>query len=195
MTNTALTPQAPTPPALKDLTQTELVKGVKEALSSMVISFQNSVKHAIRAGELLIEAKSRLQHGEFGSWLEENFKLSRATATRYMKLAENRKEIEVKLLTVSNLNLADAYKLLGVTNSNSNNGAQSSTMTSEPETEEEKEKQKLSDKVDGLVDKLVGTLKELKTLNADEAIAATVDLLNQLKAADLIEERKGRKAA
>jgi hypothetical protein len=74
---------------------------------------------------------------------------------------------------------------------NSNNGAQSS----EPETEEETEKQKLSDKIDGLVDKLVDTLKELKTLNAEDAVAATVDLLNQLKAADLIEERKGRKAA
>src|SRR5262249_29468891 len=162
-------------------TPTELVKGVKEALSFMVTSFQNSVKHAIRAGELLTEAKSRLQHGEFGSWLEENFNLSRATATRYMKLAEKRKEIETKLVTVSNLTLADAYKLIGVTNSGGNSSVQSSTMGSEPETEEEKQKQELSDKIDGLVDKLVGKLKELKTLNADDAIAATVDLLNQLK--------------
>jgi hypothetical protein len=166
MTNTALTSQAPTSPALQDLTQTELVKGIKEALSSMASSFRNSVRDAIKAGELLTEAKRRLQHGEFGSWLEENFKLSRATATRYMKLAEHRKEIESKLLTVSNLALADAYKLLGATNSNgngkgdANNGDQSSA--SEPETEEDMEKQKLSDKIDGLVDKLVGTLKELK---------------------------------
>jgi Protein of unknown function (DUF3102) len=124
MTNTALTSQATTPLAPKDLTQTELVKGVKEALSFMVTSFQQSVRHAITAGELLTEAKRRLQHGEFGSWLEENFKLSRATATRYMKLAEKRKEIETKMLTVSNLTLADAYKLLGVTNSNGNGSGQ-----------------------------------------------------------------------
>jgi ParB-like chromosome segregation protein Spo0J len=74
----------------------------------------------------------------------------------------------------------------------------SKTQSCEPETEEDKlakEKQKLSDKIDGLVDKLVGALKELKVLDADNAIAATGDLLNQLKAADLIEEPKRRKAA
>jgi hypothetical protein len=74
----------------------------------------------------------------------------------------------------------------------------SKTQSSEPENEEDKlakERQKLSDKIDSLVDNLVGTLKELKALDADNAIAATGDLLNQLKAADLIEEPKRRKAA
>ena len=74
-------------------------------------------------------------------------------------------------------------------------GATLRTQSSEPETEEEKEKQGLSDKIDSLVDKLVSTLKELRDLDADNAIAATVDLLNQLKAADLYEEPKKRKAA
>jgi ParB-like chromosome segregation protein Spo0J len=72
------------------------------------------------------------------------------------------------------------------------------TQSSEPETEEEKlakEKQKLSDTNDRLVEKLMENLKEWKDLDEENALTATSNLLDQLKAADLIEERKRRKAA
>ena len=53
-----------------------------------------------------------------------------------------------------------------------------------------------SDRVDGLVKRLVKVLKEWKKENEDTAIAAASNLVDQLKAADLIiEERKGKKAA
>ena len=67
-----------------------------------------------------------------------------------------------------------------------------------PETDEEKlttEKLKLSDTNDKLVEKLMGNLIEWKKVDADNAIAATSNILSQLNAAELIEERKRRKAA
>ena len=77
---------------------------------------------------------------------------------------------------------------------------QSQTIEDKPicETEEEKlakEKLKLSDTNDKLVEKLMGNLIEWKKVDADNAIAATSNLLSQLNAAELIEERKRRKAA
>jgi hypothetical protein len=124
MTDAAVTPKALSIPAnatiaASDLTEAELVNGIKTALSTMAQSFRQSVKSAIEAGEMLREAKER-KRGDFGSWLQDNFKLSRSTATRYMKLAEHRKEIERELLTMSNYSLADAYKLIGVTNKPNN---------------------------------------------------------------------------
>ena len=48
MTNTALTPQALSPiVAAQDLTEAELVNGIKTALLTMAQSFQHSVKSAI----------------------------------------------------------------------------------------------------------------------------------------------------
>jgi hypothetical protein len=82
-------------------------------------------------------------------------------------------------------------------NAKKKNG-KSKTQSSEPETEEDKlakEKQKLSDTNDKLVEKLMENLKKWKDLDEENALTATSNLLDQLKAADLIEERKRRKAA
>ena len=43
--------------------------------------------HAIKAGELLIEAKARCPHGNWQAWLEENFEGSVRTAQAYMREA------------------------------------------------------------------------------------------------------------
>ena len=45
-----------------------------------------AVAHAIRAGELLIEAKAALPHGAFGAWLAANVEFSDRTARGYMQL-------------------------------------------------------------------------------------------------------------
>ncbi len=46
-----------------------------------------AVAHAIRCGELLIEAKAALPHGDFGAWLAANVAFSGRTARGYMRLA------------------------------------------------------------------------------------------------------------
>lgn len=50
-------------------------------------AFRTAVEHAIRCGELLVEAKAQARHGEWGPWLEENFPASQRTAQGYMRLA------------------------------------------------------------------------------------------------------------
>lgn len=46
------------------------------------------MEHYRRAGELLLEAKAQLHHGEWQGWVERNFHLSYRTAKRYMQAAE-----------------------------------------------------------------------------------------------------------
>jgi hypothetical protein len=54
---------------------------------------RSAVEHAIRAGELLIEAKARTKHGEWLPWLGDNFEFTDRTASTYMRLSANRKSI------------------------------------------------------------------------------------------------------
>lgn len=44
------------------------------------------IEHYRRAGEMLIEAKEQVEHGEWKGWIERNFHLSATTARRYMQL-------------------------------------------------------------------------------------------------------------
>jgi hypothetical protein len=73
-------------------------------------------------------------------------------------------------------------------------GASPSNQTAARPPKEKKPKPR-SDKIDGLVDSLVDELKAWKEENAESAITATANLVDRLKAADLIEEKKRKKAA
>src|SRR5262249_23358955 len=76
----------------------------------------NVVSRAIKAGELLKEAKAKLPHGEWLSWLKKQCELSQRTAQRYMKLAEDKPKLEQKQreksATVADLTLNQAVGLL-----------------------------------------------------------------------------------
>lgn len=50
-------------------------------------AMRSTLAHAVRAGELLAEAKSQVPHGEWGRWLEDNFAGSARTAQTYMRVA------------------------------------------------------------------------------------------------------------
>jgi hypothetical protein len=64
-----------------------LVPLIKEELDA---GYSAGLEHYRRAGALLIEAKSQLQHGEWRAWLKRNFVLSHETARRYMTLAQEK---------------------------------------------------------------------------------------------------------
>lgn len=67
-----------------------------------------SLEKAIRIGELLIEQKASLQHGQFGQWLRDNLPFSDRTARNYMGFYNNK-----NLLKTENVSdLAGAHKLL-----------------------------------------------------------------------------------
>src|SRR4051794_30085051 len=56
----------------------------------------NALDHAIRCGELLLEAKATVGHGGWNQWLADRFVGSARTARAYMQLARRRGEIESK---------------------------------------------------------------------------------------------------
>lgn len=71
-----------------------------------------AIEHAMRCGDLLSEAKSKCQHGEWQEWLAQNFDASPRTARAYMRLAENRQMIESKRQSVATLGVGDAIRLI-----------------------------------------------------------------------------------
>jgi len=75
----------------------------------------NVVGRAIKAGELLKEAKAKMSHGEWLPWLKKQCELSQRTAQRYMKLADDKPRLDqtqrAKSATVADLTLNQALKL------------------------------------------------------------------------------------
>jgi len=70
-----------------------------------------AMKHAIAAGELLIEAKDKLPHGKWLPWLEANCEMSERTAQAYMRIARELTKIEpAKAQRVADLSVRDALR-------------------------------------------------------------------------------------
>jgi phage N-6-adenine-methyltransferase len=78
---------------------------------AFVGSFNKTAEHGIRAGELLNQAKNQCQHGEWLSWLDENFEGSVRAAQVYMQLFENRREI-LKCAESAHLSIDGALKAI-----------------------------------------------------------------------------------
>ncbi len=53
-----------------------------------------SIRRAMAAGDLLIEAKALVRHGQWLPWLRDHCTISERTAQLYMRVAKNRAEIE-----------------------------------------------------------------------------------------------------
>ena len=71
--------------ALADRINTEHKAVCKAAMTA--------TRHAITCGNLLIEAKAGLPHGQRLPWVEENCKLSERTTQAYMRLARRYEEL------------------------------------------------------------------------------------------------------
>jgi hypothetical protein len=72
---------------------------------------RSHVDHAMRAGDLLIEAKAQLGHGAWLPWLADRGIVER-TAQLYMRLARNRETI--KSATVADLTLRGSVEFLAL---------------------------------------------------------------------------------
>jgi hypothetical protein len=79
-------------------------------------ALKTSIGHGIAAGELLVEAKEQVPHGEWLPWLKTNCAISERTAQLYMRLAKNRIAIEEQIRNgVADLSLNEAAALLMLT--------------------------------------------------------------------------------
>jgi hypothetical protein len=61
-------------------------------------SANNAVDYALQAGQLLIDVKNSLKHGEFLVWIENNLSFNVRQAQRYMEVASGKK-VPIRLLT------------------------------------------------------------------------------------------------
>lgn len=72
----------------------ELAEQIRVEHEACEESAESAVMHAIRAGELLTEAKARVRRGEWLPWLAQNFAGTRQMASGYMRLYRHRDEME-----------------------------------------------------------------------------------------------------
>ncbi len=76
-------------------------------------AFRSGLRHAVNAGSLLAEAKAQVEHGQWGSWLEDNFEGSPRTAQAYMKVAREVPNLDAaKAQRVADLSFRSALKEL-----------------------------------------------------------------------------------
>lgn len=67
-----------------------LVERINHEHRACALATGAAVRHAVRCGELLAEAKAGVRHGEWLGWLRENFAGSARTAQKYMRLHQER---------------------------------------------------------------------------------------------------------
>jgi hypothetical protein len=184
---------APAQPSISTLSDADLIKSINDKMRSMLHSYRSSVGHAIEVGELLKEAKARVGHGNFEPWLKEHCNLSFRTARRYMKLAENRAQIEAQFksanmadLTLSGAQRALTYKPDGSNSgSGGSGGSSSSGGVATPAGD-----------YDQLEEKLIKKLKELDPSEARDHADKTIGALNDtVEDIENIAKRAATKAA
>lgn len=87
-------------------TETKKPKAIKRELATIVAEIRetcrNDTVNVIKRGNLLIEAKDQVKHGEWLTWLDQNFAMDARTAQRAMAAAK----FVVKYDSVSYLNLS-----------------------------------------------------------------------------------------
>ena len=68
---------------------TDLAARIRIEHEATAAALQRRVMHAMAAGDLLIEAKAQLKHGQWLPWLAKHCVISERTAQLYVKLAKN----------------------------------------------------------------------------------------------------------
>ncbi len=106
----------------------ELATELRSEVEAAELAWHDAVSHAIRAGELLTEAKAQVKHGEWLPWLEANFPGSPRSAQGYMRLGENAEDAR----RVAHLGIKGALKELAAPSEDAQPVADSA-----PETVEE----------------------------------------------------------
>jgi hypothetical protein len=70
-------------------TDDDLVREINAEHGQVETYKHNTIQHAIRCGELLLEMKQRVGHGNWLAWVEEHFEASERTARNYMEIAKS----------------------------------------------------------------------------------------------------------
>lgn len=90
----------------------DLAARINAAHEAAAAALKSSVTHAMQAGELLLEAKEKVDHGEWLPWLKANFPFSDRTARLYMQIYRRREDVEAKMATVADLTVREAVETI-----------------------------------------------------------------------------------
>ena len=146
-------------------------KAIRDALN-----VKNLVPKAIKIGEWLIEAKLKLDHGQWLPYLKDKCGLSDRTSSRYMSLHNNKAKLEeaqkLKSATLADMTLSDADKIISKANGKKPRGSNPVSTAN-------------ADDVTKLEDKMIEALKKMDGIVAQETVAA---FLRRLRDADLLEK-------
>jgi hypothetical protein len=158
---------SPSAPAPADMTIPDLAKAINDRLSAIAANTRNTLQRSIEIGDLLLEAKERVGHGNFEAWLLDHCQLSFRSARRYMKFAKERTQIEAqaKSATLADLSINTAQRLLAPPKSPGQGGG--SGPSKPPVTEQYK----------SIENDLIACLKELRE-KAESYAANTIEALN-----------------
>ena len=101
----------------------DLAARIKAEHEATAIAMRRGVEHAMAAGDLLLEAKAQLKHGEWLPWLAAHCHIPERTARLYMRLALNRAELDHQIGNVADLTVRGAVALLASPRRNIPDGA------------------------------------------------------------------------
>jgi hypothetical protein len=150
--------------APKDMTEEQLGKSIREKHQSILYNFKRSVETAIEVGELLIEPKQRVGHGNFEGWVKDHCGFSYRSARRYTQMARDKDKLLAQL-NLQNAALGDlsATRLLA----KPNGSPAADTPASADAT----------DKYDRAEERLIEKLQDLPVDAADDLAATTITKL------------------
>lgn len=80
-------------------------------------ALNDGLQHAMAAGQLLLEAKKQIEHGDWLAWVEKNCAMTIRTAQAYMRVARSFKGLGANTQRVAHLSFRDALKALAKTSS------------------------------------------------------------------------------
>jgi hypothetical protein len=102
-----------TPPTIGSNSLAKLAARIRAEHEASGSALKRGAAHAMNAGDLLIEAKAQLKHGQWLPWLEGNCAISERTAQLYMRMAKARSKIEgVNPQHVADLSLRGAMAVI-----------------------------------------------------------------------------------
>lgn len=91
-----------------------LANKINEATTAAESHARSAMQYALTAGELLVQAKSLVPHGEWQQWVEANCTIAPRTASAYMRLSARLPELpEAERQRVADLPLRDAIRAIG----------------------------------------------------------------------------------
>jgi len=102
-----------TPAAAESDTLATLAESINAEHDAALQAARSAIEHARRCGQLLIDAKAKIGHGDFLAWIKANCRVGDRQARNYMRLAEHWDRIVGKTEPGSDLTIKRALRLIG----------------------------------------------------------------------------------